>query len=141
MNHNLVSLKKTMNFSQICLAKKALLIENSICVREFHIKLLQHIGYQVDTAENGQHLIAKLEADHAYDLIMVDIELPDMSAIEMVAKVRQYEQHNRLPHIIVLTTACVSSQILTACFAAGIGRIVKKPLSLCYFPEILEAEY
>lgn len=58
----------------------------------------QDEGWRVVTAENGLQVLGYLE-DESFDLLVTDIKMPDMHALEMLPRVR--EEHPALPVIVV----------------------------------------
>lgn len=64
------------------------LVDDNDDVREVTAMLLSKLGYDVIGAESGAEALSLLETGTAPDLLMVDFSMPDMSGIELSAKVR-----------------------------------------------------
>ena len=75
-----------------------LLAEDEESSRFLYYEELSEEGYRVLTAENGFHVLGTLE-DQKVDLLMTDVKMPDMHALEMIPRVR--EEHPDLPIIVV----------------------------------------
>lgn len=63
-------------------SKKILIVDDDRYNRDFYQELLQDVGYAVDTAENGQQCIEKVQATDHYDLILLDIVMPVKDGME-----------------------------------------------------------
>ena len=73
-------------------------IENILLVEDNEINLeimqsqLVSLGYQVDTAVNGKDALAKYQKK-TYDVILTDIEMPEMNGYELTEKIRRLEEN------------------------------------------------
>src|ERR1039457_6940207 len=74
-----------------------LIAEDEEASRLLYFEELSDEGYRVITAENGFQVLGTLE-DEKVDLLMTDIKMPDMHAMEMIPKVR--EEHPILPILV-----------------------------------------
>lgn len=74
-----------------------LLAEDEEASRLLYCEELLEEGYRVLTAENGLQALGILE-DQKVDLLMTDIKMPDMHALEMIPLVRQ--EHPQLPILV-----------------------------------------
>lgn len=92
--------------------------------------MLQRDGLQVTTVMNGQAAIDACAAG-AFDLILLDYEMPDMTGAQVANRLR--EQSCRAP--IIAVTGHNSAAELEACAAAGMVATLHKPLA----PDALEA--
>ena len=109
-----------------------LLVEDERIVSHIHSTLLKNMGCSVDTAFNGNEAFTKSN-DH-YDLIFMDVGLPDITGIEVMSKIR--ETGNQTP--IVVLTAYTGSDVKNKCFAAGADAVFTKPISVEKLGEILK---
>jgi CheY-like chemotaxis protein len=75
-----------------------LVVEDEEDARILYQECLQDAGYQVLLSENGLEALAELR-DEKVDLMMTDLKMPDMSALEMLPLVRK--DHPQLPIIVV----------------------------------------
>ncbi|MCF6268245.1 MAG: hybrid sensor histidine kinase/response regulator [Melioribacteraceae bacterium] len=72
--------------------KRVLLLEDSSFFKELVKGYLVSEGYEVDTVENGLEGLQKIqEVDYDYDIIVSDIEMPEMNGIEFIKEVRKEE--------------------------------------------------
>ena len=98
--------------------------------------LLEKQGHQVDVAMNGQEAINKA-SQFDYELILMDIQLPDMDGYEVTRRLRDTQQD--LPPIVALTANVFSN---TQQFVEkGLDDAIGKPLSLSLFNAMLERHF
>lgn len=81
-------------------AKRILIVDDSITVREVQRQLLKSRGYDVSTAVDGVDGWHSLQADD-YDLVISDVDMPRMNGFEFVKTIKSDERYRRLPVIIV----------------------------------------
>ncbi len=67
---------------------RLLLVEDELEIREFLRTSLEEAGYQVDVAASG-HAAEELAAEAEYDVLIVDLGLPDQDGITLILKLRQ----------------------------------------------------
>lgn len=92
--------------------------------------LLEKLGCQVDVAMTGKDAIEKFEQNY-YDLLLIDIQLPDMSGFDIAHHLRHnYEQgvYDFLPPLIALTANVMQSK--TDYQQKGMDDVLRKPISL-----------
>lgn len=81
-------------------APRILVVDDSHTVREMERRLLARSGYLVSTAQNGQEAWNLLRLNE-FDLLISDVDMPQMNGIELVTRVRANPRLSRLPVIIV----------------------------------------
>jgi two-component system sensor histidine kinase and response regulator WspE len=81
-------------------APHILIVDDSHTVREMERRLLARAGYHVTTAQNGQEAWNLLRLND-YDLLISDVDMPQMNGIELVTKVRENPRLARMPVIIL----------------------------------------
>ncbi|MGJ9420004.1 hybrid sensor histidine kinase/response regulator [Massilia sp. CMS3.1] len=81
-------------------ARRILVVDDSLTVREMERKLLAARGYRVDTAVDGMDGWNMARSGH-YDLLVTDIDMPRMDGIELVRLVRQDARLHKLPVMII----------------------------------------
>ena len=80
--------------------KRVLVVDDSLTVREVERRLLEHHGYEVEVAVDGMHGWNAVRSSH-FDLIISDIDMPRMSGIELVSRIKADERLARIPVMIV----------------------------------------
>lgn len=83
---------------------KLLLVEDSIIIRTQMKRLLEGAGYDLTIAVDGLEGFNKLKAGE-FDGIVSDVEMPNLSGLDLTAKIRQYREYSELPIILVTTLA------------------------------------
>jgi two-component system, sensor histidine kinase and response regulator len=104
---------------------KILLVEDNMINRVVALSLLQNIGMAVDTAENGQIALNKISCND-YDLVLMDMQMPEMDGISATKTIRLFPGFERLP--IIAMTANAFSEDRYACLAAGMNDYLVKPV-------------
>lgn len=72
------------------MAKKVLIVDDSLTVRLYHRQILQKEGYEIDEAENGMEALEKSQLKE-YDLYLVDINMPVLDGYSFVKRLRSGE--------------------------------------------------
>lgn len=108
-----------------------------LIVDDNHINLMvaeglcQKLGYDTEVAESGMEAIAVLmSTQQAFDLILMDCEMPDMDGFETSRSIIKLQQEGRLPWIpIVALTAHAVPDKIHACHDAGMVAHLAKPIN------------
>ena len=103
--------------------KKILAVDDSISIRKSISFVLTQEGYEVVEAVDGVDGLAKAKEDK-FNLIITDINMPNMDGIEMIKQIRQTEGYKFTP-IIALTTENQDSKMQEGKAAGATGWIVK----------------
>ncbi len=93
-------LSTAMSVQNDSLAPHILVVDDSHTVREMERRLLVRSGYTVSTAQNGQEAWNLLRLNE-YDLLISDVDMPQMNGIELVTRVRANPRLARLPVMIL----------------------------------------
>ncbi|MGB5960911.1 MAG: hybrid sensor histidine kinase/response regulator [Coleofasciculaceae cyanobacterium] len=89
---------------------KILLVEDSIPIRTQMKRILQAAGYEVTTAVDGEDGFNKL-VDDRFVAVVSDVQMPNLSGLELVSKMRQFPEYQDLPVILVTTLATETDKI------------------------------
>lgn len=103
--------------------KKILAVDDSISIRKSISFVLTQEGYEVVEAVDGVNGLAKAKEDK-FNLVITDINMPNMDGIEMIKQIRQTEGYKFTP-IIALTTENQDSKMQEGKAAGATGWIVK----------------
>ncbi|HXQ14669.1 MAG TPA: response regulator [Caulobacteraceae bacterium] len=106
---------------------RVLIVDDNRTNRIVGMKTLQALGAEADTADGGQAAIAAISVT-AYDLVLMDINMPGMDGMEATRRIRELGGERAQTPIIALT-ADVMSHHTAAYRAAGMNGFVPKPFS------------
>jgi signal transduction histidine kinase/CheY-like chemotaxis protein len=100
-------------------------------------RLLEKRGHTVVVAETGEAALAAIEKQ-AFDLVLMDVQMPVMDGLEATAAIRQSEKSNgnHLPIIAMTANAMIGDK--EHCLQAGMDGYVAKPLSVKDLFEVIE---
>jgi CheY-like chemotaxis protein/anti-sigma regulatory factor (Ser/Thr protein kinase) len=113
-----------------------LLAEDVDINREIVLTLLEPTKLSIDCAENGAEALRMFEeAPERYDMIFMDVQMPEMDGYEATRQIRAFEKNhreNRLPQgiPIIAMTANVFREDIEKCIESGMNDHVGKPLDL-----------
>jgi len=100
-----------------------LLVDDEESIRDLYSKLLTVDGFQVNTASSGEEALTKVLKDKP-DIILLDISLPEMNGIEVLAKIKSDNATDNIP--VVMFTGSSEMQTISECLQKGAaGYIVK----------------
>ncbi len=82
-------------------SKRILVVDDSITTRELERSILEAQGYTVELADDGTVALDMLNHDNTYDLVISDVEMPNMNGFELTSRIRSGPSLRHLPVIIV----------------------------------------
>src|ERR1700685_3445260 len=84
------------------MAKKVLAVDDSATMRQLVKMTLTRAGYEVVEAEDGAKALAKASAE-TFDLVLSDINMPNMTGLELLRSLRSLPQYKFTPIVMVTT--------------------------------------
>lgn len=103
--------------------KKVLSVDDSASVRQMVRFTLTNAGYEVAEAVDGKDGLGKI-SDSSFDLIVTDLNMPNLDGIEMISAIRKMPAYNFTP-ILMLTTESQAEKKDAGRKAGATGWIVK----------------
>ncbi len=108
-------------------ALRILLAEDSIVNQKLALGLLQKHGHDVTVANNGKQAVAAIDGE-CFDLVLMDIQMPEMDGLEATAVVRAKEMKSGRHVPIIALTAHAMAEDRERCLKAGMDGYVSKPI-------------
>ncbi len=104
-----------------------LLAEDSLVNQKLAVALLEGQGHKVRVANNGREAIAALQTEK-FDMVLMDVQMPEMDGLEAAEKIRAREQHTGTHIPIIAMTAHALKGDRERCLAAGMDGYIAKPI-------------
>ncbi|KAI8141459.1 hypothetical protein BJV82DRAFT_518601 [Fennellomyces sp. T-0311] len=130
---NTLNVRRKSGGSGWTVPPRVLLVDDDSVYRDLSGKLLQVIGCTIDLAKDGVEAIRKMGLEK-YDLILMDIVMPNLDGISATRNIRQYDM---LTPIISMTSNFTDSDIVQY-VGSGMNDILPKPFSKRTLYSILE---
>jgi two-component system, sensor histidine kinase and response regulator len=107
---------------------RILLAEDNIVNQRLVVRLLEKHGHAIMVASTGREVLATL-AQQPVDLVLMDVQMPDMDGLEATAVIREQERHRggHLPIIALTAHAMKGDQ--ERCLASGMDDYISKPIN------------
>jgi len=121
---------------------RILLCDDNAINQKVAARLLQQVGYQSDIAASGREALEALDHRH-YDLIFMDVMMPEMDGLEATRLIRERQKRGALPNyqsriIVVAMTAQAMQGDREKCLAAGMDDYLAKPIRLADIRGVIE---
>jgi signal transduction histidine kinase/CheY-like chemotaxis protein len=111
-----------------------LLAEDNLINQKLATRVLNKLGYALDIANNGVEAVGMLQKKD-YDLILMDILMPEMDGLEATKVIRSGSNYQ--PQIVAMTANAMPGDKET-CISAGMNEYITKPIKLDELMRILE---
>ncbi|QLH42580.1 MAG: response regulator [Coxiellaceae bacterium] len=113
-----------------------LIVEDEPIIQRIHKAMLEQFLFTVDIAATGKQALSLYDKKD-YDLIFMDIGLPDMDGFDITRQIRLKQAH-RSHSSIVAITAYDNNQDREKCFLAGMDDVIIKPVNLQQLKQIVD---
>ena len=108
---------------------KVLLAEDSIANQKLAVGVLRKWGHEVTVANNGREALDLAAVGHNFDLILMDVQMPEMDGLKATRAIRTREAESGSPHTpIIAMTAHAMKGDQELCLSAGMDAYVAKPV-------------
>ncbi len=118
------------------LAGRALVVDDSRAIREAMTSMLGREGWIVDVAEDGARAL-QMTRQLRYDLVVTDLEMPELGGFELIARLRKDERFATTP--IVIITSRANPEHRRRAKDLGVRALVAKPITRRKLLEALAA--
>jgi len=103
-----------------------LLAEDNPVNQKVALSLLKYMGYNADVAANGLEVLQALDRK-PYDIILMDIQMPEMDGLDTTRRIREREKSAVQPHIIAMTAYALEGD-REEFLNAGMNEYLSKPI-------------
>jgi PAS domain S-box-containing protein len=115
------------NLEQERVALRVLLAEDNPVNQKVAARLVEREGHHVTVVANGREAVDQV-AQHDFDVVLMDVQMPEMDGFEATARIREREKQTAVHLPIVALTAHAMKGDQERCLAAGMDRYLAKPV-------------
>lgn len=116
---------------------KILIAEDNVANKQVINRMLSKLGYQMDIVDNGVEALKMLEKN-AYDLILMDCQMPIMDGYTAARRIRLLEENkNKYTPIIAMTAYALKGDRET-CIQAGMDDYISKPIDINILKSLID---
>lgn len=116
--------------------RRVLVVEDNPVNRTIAVRLLAREGCEVDAVESGREAVEACQGCE-YDLVLMDVHMPDMDGYEATRRIRARESPGRRTPIVAVTASSTQGD-RERCLEAGMDDFVSKPFSAEVLRRLLE---
>ncbi|MBL7479551.1 response regulator [Legionella bononiensis] len=117
---------------------QVLVVEDNLIAQIVANSILSKLNCSIDIAETGKTALEYWKSHH-YDLIFMDIGLPDMDGYEVTHLIRVHELSKKTHTPIIALTAHAGDENKKRCIDAGMNAVLTKPLTAVNCADIIDA--
>jgi two-component system chemotaxis response regulator CheY len=118
---------------------RILIVEDSPLVQQMYGLAFPRSQHELITAGNGREALERLdERGPAFDVVLLDLRMPELDGVGFLKEVRKRPSLARLP-IVITTSEAEGSELLAAARQLGAAAVVKKPWHPQQLRDVVEA--
>jgi len=117
---------------------RILLAEDNPVNQRLASKLLEKRGHHVTVTATGRGALERIQ-DEAFDVVLMDVQMPDMDGLEATARIREWEKSTGKRTPIIALTAHSMKGDRDRSLAAGMDTYVTKPFDINRLIEVVES--
>ncbi len=106
---------------------RVLLVEDNPVNRKVATRMLEKCGHTVEAVENGRDAV-EVSRENRFDVIFMDVQMPEMDGHEATARIRAYEREKGVHTPIIAMTAHARDEDRQRCLEAGMDDYIPKPI-------------
>lgn len=115
---------------------RLMLADDNIINQKVGVKMLQRLGYRPEVAANGVEVLKLLE-QQPFDIIFLDVQMPEMDGLEAARRIHAQWQDLRRPRLIAMTGNALEGD-REKCLEAGMDDYVAKPVRISELQSVIE---
>jgi CheY-like chemotaxis protein len=115
--------------------KSVMVVEDTLMSYKLFATVLSRVNATVTHASNGREAIELCSGDPHFDLVIMDIQMPELNGIEATREIKKL--HPELP--VIMATANTFDDEETACREAGCEGFITKPLQFSKLFELMQS--
>jgi CheY-like chemotaxis protein/HPt (histidine-containing phosphotransfer) domain-containing protein len=115
---------------------RVLLADDNPINQKVGVSVLHKLGYRADVANNGLEVMKALEQKN-YDVLFLDVQMPEMDGLECARQITQRWTRDRRPVIVAMTGNALMGD-REKCLAAGMDDYISKPVRIADLQTTLE---
>lgn len=116
---------------------RILLAEDNLINRKLVVRLVQKLGYRIDAVTTGLQALKKIKST-PYDLVLMDIQMPELDGIEATRRIRSIKRGATNPDVpVIALTAHAIKGDRERCLKAGMDDYIAKPFNRVKLSEVI----
>jgi CheY-like chemotaxis protein/HPt (histidine-containing phosphotransfer) domain-containing protein len=120
---------------------RILVAEDNQTNQKLALLTLRKMGYRADVVANGQEAVTAVR-DREYDVVLMDVQMPEMDGLTATMEIRRLEQAGQLPGSRNLKIFAMTANVMTGdrehCLQAGMDDYISKPVRVTTLQKLLE---
>jgi len=124
--HGIISMTK--GAEQRTASMHILLAEDNAINQEVIRSILERAGHSVHIVEDGEQALDALDGEESFDLVLLDMNMPQLSGLEVLKQYRFMDTSSKTP--VIMLSADALPETAHACLAAGADDYLTKPVDV-----------